>query len=96
MNGRNMTNLGVFRTYIERYLESHSAINDDMTLMTRQLAPTPQGIPLEVYAFSSDKRWENYEYIMADIFDHILASVPYFSLEVFELPTQLQDKTKAR
>ena len=69
LNGRNMTNLGVFRKYIENYLESHSAINDDMILMTRQLEPTTQGIPLEIYAFSSDKRWQNYEYIMADIFD---------------------------
>lgn len=89
INGRNMTNLGVFRKYIEAYLESHSAINDEMTLMTRQLAPTPQGIPLEIYAFSSDKRWQNYEYIMADIFDHILAAVSFFNLEVFELPTSL-------
>ncbi len=90
INGRNMTNLGVFRKYIESYLESHSAINDEMILMTRQLEPTTQGIPLEIYAFSSDKRWQNYEYIMADIFDHILAAVPYFELEVFELPTHLK------
>lgn len=90
INGRNLTNLGVFRKYIETYLESHSAINDEMTLMTRQLAPTPKGIPLEIYAFSGDKRWENYEYIMADIFDHILAAVPYFDLEVYELPTSLK------
>lgn len=90
LNGRNMTNLGVFRKYIENYLESHSAINDDMILMTRQLQPTTQGIPLEIYAFSSDKRWQNYEYIMADIFDHVLAAVPYFNLEVFELPTALK------
>jgi len=89
LNGRNLTNLGVFRKYIESYLEAHSAINDEMTLMTRQLAPTPQGIPLEIYAFSSDKRWQNYEYIMADIFDHILAAVGHFALEVFELPTSL-------
>ena len=89
INGRNMTNLGVFRKYIESYLESHSAINDEMIMMTRQLEPTAQGIPLEIYAFSSDKRWQNYEYIMADIFDHILAAVPYFDLEVFELPTAL-------
>ncbi|MEM1258734.1 MAG: mechanosensitive ion channel domain-containing protein [Bacteroidota bacterium] len=89
INGRNMTNLGVFRKYIESYLESHSAINDEMILMTRQLEPTTQGIPLEIYAFSGDKRWQNYEYIMADIFDHILAAVPYFNLEVFELPTDL-------
>ena len=89
INGRNMTNLGVFRKYIETYLESHSAINDEMIMMTRQLEPTTQGIPLEIYAFSSDKRWQNYEYIMADIFDHILAAVPYFDLEVFELPTAI-------
>ncbi|WP_425237063.1 mechanosensitive ion channel family protein [Ulvibacterium sp.] len=90
INGRNLTNLGVFRKYVESYLEAHSAINKDMTLMTRQLSPTPQGIPLEIYAFSSDKRWENYEYIMADIFDHLLAALPYFELEVFELPTSLE------
>ncbi|WP_445733221.1 mechanosensitive ion channel family protein [Mariniflexile sp.] len=86
LNGRNLTNLGVFRKYIDTYLKHHSAINKDMMIMARQLAPTPQGIPLEIYAFSSDKRWENYEYIMADIFDHVIAAVPYFDLEVFELP----------
>jgi miniconductance mechanosensitive channel len=89
INGRNLTNLGVFRKYVESYLEIHPAINKKMTLMSRQLAPTPQGLPLEIYAFSSDKRWENYEYIMADIFDHLLAALPYFDLEVFELPTSL-------
>ncbi|MDU8887090.1 mechanosensitive ion channel [Yeosuana sp. MJ-SS3] len=87
LNGRNLTNLGVFRKYIEEYLKHHSAINKDMMIMTRQLAPTSQGIPLEIYAFSSDKRWENYEYIMADIFDHAIAAVPYFDLEIFELPS---------
>tara|TARA_R110002049_G_scaffold87533_2_gene221911 strand:+ start:3727 stop:4998 length:1272 start_codon:yes stop_codon:yes gene_type:complete len=87
LNGRNLTNLGVFRKYIDSYLKNHSAINKEMMIMARQLAPTSQGIPLEIYAFSSDKRWENYEYIMADIFDHIIAAVPYFGLEVFELPT---------
>ncbi|MEO1013444.1 MAG: mechanosensitive ion channel family protein [Bacteroidota bacterium] len=90
INGRNLTNLGVFRKYIERYLEQHPAINKEMILMSRQLPPTTQGIPLEIYAFSKDKRWENYEYIMADIFDHILAAVPYFDLEVFELPTSMK------
>ena len=87
INGRNLTNLGVFRKYIESYLKTHPAINDEMILMTRQLEPTTAGIPLEIYAFSSDKRWQNYEHIIADIFDHILAAVPYFELEVFELPT---------
>ncbi len=89
INGRNLTNIGVFRKYVQTYLEHHSALNKDMTLMTRQLDPTPQGIPIEIYTFSSDKRWQNYEYIMADIFDHLLAAVPYFDLEVFELPSTL-------
>ena len=90
LNGQNLTNIGVFRKYIESYLSNHSALNSKMTMMTRQLAPTPQGIPIEVYVFSSDKRWTNYEYIMSDIFDHLLAAVSYFDLEVFELPTSLQ------
>ncbi len=90
VNGRNMTNFGLFRKYVTNYLQNHSAINKNMTLMVRQLQPTPQGIPLEIYAFSSDKRWENYEYVMADIFDHLLAALPYFFLEVFELPVSLE------
>lgn len=87
INGRNLTNIGVFRKYIDTYLNNHSAINKEMMIMVRQLAPTSQGIPLEIYAFSADKRWGNYEYIMADIFDHVLAAVPYFKLELFELPS---------
>jgi miniconductance mechanosensitive channel len=63
-----------------------------MMIMVRQLAPTTQGIPIEIYAFSSDKRWANYEYIMADLFDHLLAAVPYFELEIFELPTNISFK----
>lgn len=94
VNGRNMTNFGVFRKYVTTYLESHSAINKNMTLMVRQLQPTPQGVPLEIYAFSSDKRWENYEYVMSDIFDHLLAALPYFSLELFELPVSLEPTLK--
>ena len=86
LNGRNLTNIGLFRKYAETYLQNHSAINKDMMIMARQLAPTSQGIPIEIYAFSTDKRWENYEYIMADIFDHLIAAVPYFELELFELP----------
>jgi len=89
LNGRNLTNIGVFRKYIQTYIENHSAINKDMTIMVRQLPPTAQGLPIEIYAFSSDKRWANYEYIMADIFDHVLSAVPYFGLEIFELPTKL-------
>jgi len=85
INGRNLTNFGVFRKYLQTYIENHSAINKDMTLMVRQLEPTSQGIPLEIYAFSSDQRWKNYEYILGDIFDHVLASVKYFDLEIYEL-----------
>ncbi|MCK5638696.1 MAG: mechanosensitive ion channel, partial [Flavobacteriaceae bacterium] len=90
INGRNLTNIGVFRKYAETYVENHSAINKDMMIMTRQLPPTTQGLPIEIYAFSSDKRWQNYEYIMADIFDHLIAAVPYFDLEIFELPSQFK------
>ena len=85
INGRNLTNFGVFRKYLLTYIENHSAVNKDMTLMVRQLEPTPQGIPMEIYAFSSDIRWKNYEFIMGDIFDHVLASVRFFDLEIYEL-----------
>ncbi len=94
LNGRNLTNIGVFRKYIDLYLKHHSAINKDMMIMARQLAPTTQGIPLEIYAFSSDKRWENYEYIISDIFDHLLAALPYFDLEIFELPSHSSFKAQ--
>ena len=87
INGRNMTNLGIFRKYINVYLAKHPGINKEMSMMCRHLQPTEKGIPIEIYAFSSDKRWINYEYIMADIFDHIIASVPYFDLEIYELPS---------
>ncbi len=84
INGRNLSNMGVFRVYVESYLENHPYINKNMTIMSRQLAPTAQGTPLEIYAFSNDKVWKNYEKIMADIFDHLLSAIPYFNLEVFE------------
>ena len=87
LNGRHLTNLGLFRKYITKYLENHAGLNKDMLLVCRQLQPTAQGIPLEIYVFSKDKQWENYEYIMSDIFDHIIASVSYFDLELFELPS---------
>ncbi|PKV51056.1 miniconductance mechanosensitive channel [Aquimarina sp. MAR_2010_214] len=85
MNGRNLTNMGVFRMYVELYLENHPFINKEMTIMSRQLPPSAQGTPLEIYAFSNNKIWKNYEQIMADIFDHLLSAIPYFNLEVFEL-----------
>ena len=84
LNGRNMTNIGLFRRYAMAYLKSHPKINPDLTLMVRQLAPTPQGVPLEVYVFVKDKVWVNYEGIMSDIFDHFLAAISFFELECFE------------
>jgi len=91
INGRNMTNFGLFRKYITQYLSQYPGLNKDMILLCRQLQPTSQGIPLEIYAFSNDKRFENYEFIMADIFDHIFASIPYFSLEIYEMPSGKND-----
>ena len=85
INGRNLTNLGLFRKYITEYLFHYPELNKDMLMLCRQLQSTAHGVPLEVYAFSHDKRFENYEYIMSDIFDHIIASVRYFDLEIFEL-----------
>jgi len=85
INGINLTNFGVFRKYLQTYVENHSAINENMTLMVRQLEPTSQGIPMEIYAFSKDQRWVNYEFIIGDIFDHVLAAVTYFDLEIYEL-----------
>lgn len=87
INGRNQTNLGIFRKYADSYLHEHSAIHKELYMMVRHLAPTPQGIPIEVLCFSRDKRWENFEYIAADIFDHLIASVPYFDLKIFESPS---------
>jgi len=85
LNGRNLTNLGVFRTYIEEYLKAHPLTNDDLTMMCRQLEPTSQGIPIQIYTFSKDKEWTKYEALTSDIFDHLLSSVKYFKLECFEL-----------
>ncbi len=92
INGVNLTNIGLFRKYMETYIQNNSAIHKEMLLMCRQLAPTPQGVPLEVYCFSKDKKWENYEYIMADLFDHFLAAVSYFDLELFEYPSDERTK----
>jgi len=86
LNGRNQTNLGVFRYYITQYLEANTEINDSMTLMARQLQPTEKGVPVQLYAFTKTQEWAKYEVVIGDIFDHLLAAVPYFELEVFEAP----------
>ena len=93
INGRNLTNIGLFRKYMETYIEAHSAINKDLMVMVRQLQPTAYGLPIEIYAFSSDKRWQNYEYIIADIFDHMIASVANFDLVISE-PSILRPTNK--
>ena len=85
-NGRRMTNLGVFRAYVKEYLHSNPMVNDDMTFLVRHLQPTPKGIPIEIYVFSRDQVWANYESIQADIMDHLLAVIPFFGLAVFQDP----------
>ena len=87
VNGRHMTNIGVFRNYIERYLEKNPYINTEMTYMVRQLEPGPNGIPLEIYCFSKEKSWVSYERIMADLFDHLLAASLRFDLKIFQNPS---------
>jgi miniconductance mechanosensitive channel len=87
VNGRRMTNLGVFRKYLEAYLKQHPRINQEMSLMVRQRQPAETGIPLEVYAFCRDKEWAVYESVQSDIFDHILAVIPFFELRLFQNPT---------
>ncbi len=86
VNGRRMTNVGTFRAYVQAYLKNHPQINQEMTFLVRQLAPTSKGLPLEIYVFCKDKVWANYEAIQADIFDHIFAIVPAFDLRVFQKP----------
>ena len=96
LNGRNMTNIGLFRRYAMAYLENHPEINNNLTLMVRQLAPTPEGVPLEVYVFVKDKLWVNYESIMTDIFDHLFAAIPFFELECFEYTFNPNPYTKKK
>jgi len=89
VNGRRMTNLGVFRAYLESYLRQHPKIHDGMTFLVRHLQPNEKGLPIEIYVFSTDQAWSNYESIQADIFDHILAVIPEFELKVFQYPTEV-------
>ena len=84
INSRRLTNIGTLRAYMQAYLANHSKINKDMTLMVRQLPPTELGVPLEIYCFSADKNWINYEGIQADIFDHLLAILPAFHLRAYQ------------
>ncbi|WDF67879.1 mechanosensitive ion channel [Sphingobacterium oryzagri] len=86
VNGRRMTNIGLFRAYITRYIQNNPNVHQDRMLMVRQLAPTEHGLPLELYMFAASTEWIFYENTMANIFDHLFAAIKYFDLEVFELP----------
>jgi miniconductance mechanosensitive channel len=84
VNRRSLTNVGTFRAYIKFYLKNNAKIHNDMTFLVRQLAPQSDGLPIEIYVFSNDTNWVNYEAIQSDIFDHLLAILPEFDLEVFQ------------
>ena len=84
MNGRQQTNLGIFRAYIKAYLNNNPKLNHNLIMMVRQLQPTEFGVPLQIYAFSSDKKWTNYEEIQSDIFDHIIAAAGMFDLKIYQ------------
>ena len=87
INGRRQTNIGVFRAYIIAYLKKHPKIHQSMTFLVRHLEPTQYGLPVQIYVFSNDQVWANYEAIQADIFDHLLAAVPEFDLRLFQNPS---------
>lgn len=87
VNARRLTNVGTFRAYVAAYLRNRSDIRNDMVFLVRQLDPTPQGLPIEVYVFVADTRWAVYEGVQADVFDHLLAIVPEFGLQVFQQPS---------
>ena len=89
INGRHQTNIGVFRAYVVAYLKNHPKIHQTMTFLVRHLEPTPYGLPVQIYVFSNDQAWANYEAIQADIFDHLLAALPEFDLRVFQNPDRL-------
>lgn len=84
MNGRQQTNLGIFRAYIKAYLNNNPKLNHNLTMMVRQLQPTEFGVPLQIYTFSSDKQWVNYEEIQSDIFDHVISAAPMFDLKIYQ------------
>lgn len=87
VNGRHLTNIGTFRTYVEGYLRRHPGVHQGIIMIVRQLEPTPEGLPLEIYAYTSETGWVAHERIQADIFDHLLAVAPEFGLRVFQAPT---------
>ena len=87
MNRRRVTNVGIFRMYVERYLRRQPGIHQGMTLMVRTLEPTPEGVPLELYCFTATTAWVAYEATQGDIFDHLLAILPEFGLRLYQSPS---------
>ncbi len=87
MNGRRLTNVGTFRGYLVSYLKAHPNIHQGMTLMVRQLDPSSEGLPNQIYAFTNTTNWNKYEDIQSDIFDHVFAVLPEFGLRAHEAPT---------
>jgi miniconductance mechanosensitive channel len=87
VNGRRLTNLGTFRAYLVAYLRHHPMIHQELTFLVRQLKPSPEGVPIEIYVFSKDQRWVQYEDIQSDIFDHILSVLPMFDLRAYQSPS---------
>ena len=86
VNQRRLTNIGTFRAYTYNYLKNHPSIDQNMTLIVRQLSPGPEGLPLEIYCFTNTTDWVKYEGIQSDIFDHLLAVVPEFGLRLYQKP----------
>ena len=87
LNSRALTNIGTFRAYVISYLRNHDSINENMTFLVRQLPPSENGLPIEIYVFSNDNEWINYENIQSDIFDHLIAATNYFDLRIFQNPS---------
>ena len=81
------SNVRLFRVYAEEYLRQHPSLNHNLTLMVRELAPSPECLPIELYCVSADKRWIPYEHLQADIIDHLLASLPIFALRPYQRVT---------
>jgi len=92
VNARRLTNVGTFRAYVEQFLRLHPKVNQNLTLLVRQLQPGPTGLPIELYFFTSDTAWGSYESIQADVFDHLMAMVPEFGLQLYQQPSGLDVK----
>ena len=96
ISGRRQTNVGIFRKYLDNYLRNNTRIRHDMTFLVRQLQPTEKGLPIEIYVFSKETAWVNYENLQSDIFDHVFAVIPEFGLKAFQAPSGNDIRTAIR